>query len=137
MKTKPFFSVIIPVHNKLPHLDRSINSVLNQTYLNFELLLIDDASTDGSEHEILKYVDPRVRLFRRSRPGAGGYAARNLGIKKAIYEWVCFLDADDEWDISLLETLKHTIEEHAEVECVTWGWRNEKENRSWPDVTSL
>jgi glycosyltransferase involved in cell wall biosynthesis len=137
MKTKPFFSVIIPVHNKLPHLDRSIRSVLNQSYINFELLLVDDASTDGSEQEILKYEDPRIRLFRRTKPGAGGYAARNLGIKNARYDWVCFLDADDEWDINLLETVKHTIEKHAEVECVTWGWNNETEHKRWLDKTSL
>jgi glycosyltransferase involved in cell wall biosynthesis len=137
MKTKPFFSVIIPVHNKLPHLDRSINSVLNQSYINFELLLVDDASTDGSEKEILKYEDPRIRLFKRNEPGPGGYAARNLGIKMARYEWVCFLDADDEWDINLLETIKHTIEKHHAVDCVTWGWSSAMENRKWMDKTSL
>jgi glycosyltransferase involved in cell wall biosynthesis len=137
MTTKPFFSVIIPVHNKLPHLDRSITSVLNQTYSNFELILVDDASTDGSEKEILKYEDPRIRLFRRTEPGPGGYAARNLGIKHAQYEWVCFLDADDKWDLELLETIKATIEKHKDVECVTWGWSSAMEDKRWLDGTSL
>ncbi|MDB5021025.1 MAG: hypothetical protein JWQ28_2152 [Pedobacter sp.] len=137
MRTKPFFSVIIPVHNKLLHLNRSISSVLKQTYINFELIIIDDASSDGSENEILEFEDPRIRLFKRNVPGPGGYAARNLGIKHARYDWVCFLDADDEWEINLLETIKHTIEKHAEVDCVTWGWKNSLENRSWLDLTSL
>jgi glycosyltransferase involved in cell wall biosynthesis len=137
MKTKPFFSVIIPVHNKLPHLDRSINSVLNQSYINFELILVNDASSDGSEKEVLKYEDPRIRLLTRNVPGPGGYAARNLGIRHARYEWVCFLDADDEWDINLLETIKHTIEKHSDVECVTWGWSSAIENKRWRDKTSL
>jgi glycosyltransferase involved in cell wall biosynthesis len=137
MKTSPFFSVIIPVHNKLPHLDRSITSVLNQTYGNFELILVDDASTDGSEEKILNYEDPRIRLFRRTEPGPGGYAARNLGIKHARYEWVCFLDADDEWDVQLLETIKATIEEHNDVECVTWGWSSAMQDQKWLDKTSL
>lgn len=136
MRSKPFFSVIIPIHNKLPHLQRSITSVLKQTYINFELILVDDASTDGSEDEVLMYDDPRIRLFRRAKAGPGGYAARNLGIRQARYDWVCFLDADDEWEINLLETIKHTIEKHQEVECVSWGWRNVMENKDWLDKTS-
>jgi glycosyltransferase involved in cell wall biosynthesis len=137
MENGQFFSVIIPVHNKLPHLDRSINSVLRQTYDNFELILVDDASTDGSEKEILKYEDPRIRLFKRTKPGPGGYAARNLGIKHARSEWICFLDADDEWDTNLLETVKQTIENYQDVECVTWGWRNVMKDKRWIDKTSL
>lgn len=137
MENQVFFSVIIPVHNKLPHLDRSIGSVLNQTYPHFELILVDDASTDGSEREILKYEDPRIRRYKRTKPGPGGYAARNVGINRAKYDWVCFLDADDEWDINLLQTLKQTIAEHQAVECVTWGWRNVLNGKNWPDRTSV
>jgi glycosyltransferase involved in cell wall biosynthesis len=137
METTPFFSVIIPVHNKLPHLNRSINSVLHQTYENFELILVDDASTDGSGREVIKYEDPRIRHFKRSVPGPGGYAARNVGIKNARYDWVCFLDADDEWDINLLETIKQTIDTHKQVECVTWGWRSARGDKKWIDKTSL
>lgn len=91
------FSVIIPVHNKFPHLDRSVASVLNQTYKDFELILIDDASSDGSESKIYDYKDSRIKCFRRDIPGPGGYAARNLGIERASYDWIAFLDADDEW----------------------------------------
>jgi glycosyltransferase involved in cell wall biosynthesis len=136
MEKEHFFSVIIPVHNKLPHLDRSINSVLQQTYPNFELLLVDDASTDGSETAILNYSDPRIRLFKRTTPGPGGYSARNLGINNARYEWVCFLDADDEWDVTLLENIKQTISNHKDVECVTWGWTNVRGNSKWVDKTT-
>ncbi len=137
MESTTFFSIIIPVHNKLPHLDRSINSVLQQTYKNFELILVDDASTDGSEIEILKYSDPRIRLFRRTTPGPGGYAARNLGIQQARYGWVCFLDADDEWNINLLQTVRQTIANYRDVECVSWGWRNVRNDKQWIDKTSL
>ena len=137
MENQVSFSVIIPVHNKLPHLDRSIRSVLNQTYPHFELILIDDASTDGSEREILKYEDPRIRRYKRTKPGPGGYAARNVGINRAKYDWVCFLDADDEWDLNLLQTIQHTIAEHQQVECVTWGWRNVQDGKSWADRTSI
>jgi glycosyltransferase involved in cell wall biosynthesis len=122
MNESPFFSVIIPVHNKLPHLERSINSVLNQTYKNFEIILIDDASTDGSSQKLATFIDPKITLLKRSAPGPGGYAARNLGIKNAKYEWVCFLDADDEWKLELLDTIKTYIIENKNIECVTWGW---------------
>src|SRR5690606_7754713 len=97
------FSVIIPVHNKAPHLNRSINSVLNQTFLEFELILINDASTDGSMKILESYSDPRIRLLERSTPGPGGYAARNLGIQTAKFKWISFLDADDAWEIDYLE----------------------------------
>ena len=91
-----FFSVIIPVGNKAPHLDRSINSVLNQSFKDFELILIDDATTDGSAAKLAGFTDYRIRLLKRSQPGPGGYAARNLGIKESRTNWIAFLDADDE-----------------------------------------
>ncbi|PKV62616.1 glycosyltransferase involved in cell wall biosynthesis [Pontibacter ramchanderi] len=116
------FSVIIPVHNKLPHLERSVNSVLNQTHQNFELLLIDDASTDGSSEKLKTFRDPRIRLLRRDTPGPGGYAARNLGIATAQNNWVCFLDADDRWELTLLENLHNTLQQNRDIEIISWGW---------------
>ncbi len=97
LSEKPFFSVVIPVYNKAPCLERSIGSVLAQTFADFELLLVDDASTDASLDEIRKFSDPRIRLVHRDVPGPGGYAARNLGIAESRADWVAFLDADDEW----------------------------------------
>lgn len=93
----PFFSVIIPVYNKGPHVGRAVRSALRQTCGDFELILVDDASTDNSMDEIGKFDDPRIRIYHRSESGPGGYAARNLGTEKARAEWVAFLDADDEW----------------------------------------
>lgn len=116
------FSVIIPVHNKLPHLDRSVHSVLNQTFEDFELLLIDDASTDGSEEKIKDYDDPRIRFFHRETPGPGGYAARNLGIKEAKYDWIAFLDADDEWKESYLGIKEEVIKRDKDLEVVSSGY---------------
>lgn len=97
MSKIPFFSVVIPLYNKAPHVARSVGSVLNQTFGDFELIIVNDASTDGSVEEVLKFNDPLIRLLHRDEPGPGGYAARNLGIKEARAEWVAFLDADDEW----------------------------------------
>ncbi|WP_187262780.1 glycosyltransferase family 2 protein [Pontibacter beigongshangensis] len=130
------FSVIIPVHNKLPHLDRSILSVLNQTYPDFELILVDDASTDGSSEKLLQFKDPRIKLLKRNVPGPGGYAARNLGIAHAAQERICFLDADDEWEPNVLETLAEIIRHVADVEILCWGWTNIKKGVKVVDAYS-
>src|SRR5690606_23125546 len=99
------FSVIMPVYNKAPHLRRSIKSVLAQSYTGFELIIINDASTDSSYDVLTSFNDPRIRLFNRDRPGPGGYAARNLGIEASSFEWISFLDADDEWEPDYLESV--------------------------------
>lgn len=126
------FTVIIPVYNKFPHLERSINSVLNQTYKDFELIIVDDASTDGSSVKIREFSDPRIKLFQRKTPGPGGYAARNLGILNAKYEWINFLDADDEWDLNLLARIKEIIEGF-EPDIVSCGLRVMMNNKEIPD----
>ncbi|WP_242928862.1 glycosyltransferase family 2 protein [Pontibacter vulgaris] len=136
MLDKLMFSIIIPVHNKLPHLERSVNSVLNQTYTYFELILVNDASTDGSAEKIKKFQDPRIKILNRDTPGAGGYAARNLGIKHAAYEWICFLDADDEWELTLLETIAAVININSDVEIVSWGWYKVCEGKKAIDTYS-
>lgn len=110
-ENKPFFSVIVPVYNKEPHIARSINSILNQTFTDFELIIVCDPSTDNSNAEVAKFTDTRIRVFYRDKPGPGGYAARNLGIKNAKADWIAFLDADDEW---YPERLQKTYELHRE-----------------------
>lgn len=119
----PSFSVVVPVFNKAAYLERSINSVLTQSFADFELLLIDDASTDGSLPAIKKFSDSRIRLLRREVPGPGGYAARNLGIAQSRAAWVAFLDADDEWcprHLAILHELM--VESHAGVVAAGWFW---------------
>lgn len=112
MSETPFFSVVIPVYNKEPHIARAINSVLNQSFQDFELIIVCDPSTDNSNAEVAKFNDPRIRVFHRDQPGPGGYAARNLGIKEAKAEWIAFLDADDEWYPEHLQSVKNTIKSY-------------------------
>jgi glycosyltransferase involved in cell wall biosynthesis len=119
----PFFSIIIPVYNKGPHVQRAINSVLAQTYKDFELILINDASTDNSLEEIHKFNDPRIRLLHRDTPGPGGYAARNLGIKEAHADWIAFLDADDEWFTDHLSKMNELIEMFPAAKVFSCGWK--------------
>lgn len=116
-------SVVIPIYNKLPHLERSIQSVFKQTYQDIELLLIDDSSTDGSTEYIKKFEGlPNVSIFYRTEPGPGGYAARNLGIEKAKGEWIAFLDADDEWYPEHLGNLYNLTQEYPQAKFLSSGW---------------
>ena len=91
------FSVVIPIYNKAPYIERAVKSVLTQSITELELILVCDPSTDGSEDVVKSIVDDRIRVFYRDKPGPGGYAARNLGINKARGRWIALLDADDMW----------------------------------------
>lgn len=121
--SRPFFSVVIPVYNKEPHIARSISSVLNQSFTNFELLIICDPSTDNSNYEVEKFKDPRIRIIYRDKPGPGGYAARNVGIKNAKSDWIAFLDADDEWYPQHLVNLYKAHQKHPEQAVISCGWK--------------
>ena len=90
-------SVVIPVYNVLPYLERCVKSVINQTYKDLEIILIDDGSTDGSEILCDKLLeqDARIRVFHQAHMGLS--AARNSGIYNALGDYVIFLDSDDKW----------------------------------------
>ena len=104
------FSVIIPVHNKEKYICKTIESVLNQSYTNFELVLINDGSTDKSGEicDQFKLKDTRIRVFHQKNGGVS--FARNSGIRLAKNEHIAFLDADDYWDVSFLEEMNVLID---------------------------
>jgi glycosyltransferase involved in cell wall biosynthesis len=94
--SRPTVSVIIPTHNRANLLERAIRSVLVQTFEDFELLIVDDASTDNT-HEIVESIgDTRIRYIRLKK-NSGAPIARNTGIKKSRGKFIAFLDDDDEW----------------------------------------
>ncbi|MGE1101269.1 glycosyltransferase family 2 protein [Peribacillus simplex] len=101
-KEDVLISVVIPTYNRGSLLKRTINSVLNQTYSNFELIIIDDASTDNTEDLIKSYNDPRIS-YTRLESNSKGTKTRNLGIQKASGEFIALLDSDDEWVNNKLE----------------------------------
>jgi GT2 family glycosyltransferase len=92
----PLVSVVIPTHNRAATLVRAIRSVLAQTYPAFELLIVDDASTDDTAAHVAPYLGARVRLHRQAR-NRGAAATRNTGIALARGAYVALLDSDDEW----------------------------------------
>lgn len=90
-----FISVIIPTFNRAGPVCRAIDSVLNQSYRDFELIVVDDGSTDRTETWVRAYADNRLHFVRREHRGVA--AARNFGVACAQAEWICFLDSDDVW----------------------------------------
>jgi glycosyltransferase involved in cell wall biosynthesis len=103
-------SVIIPLYNKSPYIVRALNSVLKQTFQNFEVIVVDDGSTDNGAEIVRGFVDPRIRLIRQENRGVS--AARNRGADEAISDFVAFLDADDEWMPSHLETIVRLMDKY-------------------------
>ena len=101
------FSVVIPLYNKANHIQRAIDSVLNQSIKDFECIIVNDGSTDGSEHIVERCKDKRIRLI--SQKNGGVAAARNRGIKEVRGNFVAFLDADDAWEKYFLETISKLI----------------------------
>lgn len=101
----PKVSVVIPLYNKGPHIARALESVLAQSEQDFEIVVVDDASTDGGAEIVRRHPDRRIRLVRRDKPGPGGHAARNAGIRSASAPLIAFLDADDAWKPLFLETI--------------------------------
>jgi len=92
----PKVSVIIPTYNRASLLKQAIQSVLNQTYQNFEIIVIDDASTDNTKKTIQSFDSKKITYICHEK-NKGGSAARNTGIKLAKGEYMAFLDSDDEW----------------------------------------
>ena len=105
----PKISVIVPVYNAEKYLHRCIDSILNQTFPDFELLLIDDGSKDQSGEICDEYAkkDSRVKVFHKENGGVS--SARNVGIDNAVGEYICFCDSDDwvekTWLLSFFERM--------------------------------
>lgn len=105
MNNSPSISVVVPVFNVEKYIHRCVDSILNQTFSDFELILIDDGSTDKSGEICEEYAlsDPRIRVIHQKN--AGQAAARNNGVKEAKGEWISFIDSDDSVNSQLLKAL--------------------------------
>lgn len=105
----PYFSIITPTYNRGPLLARAIESVLQQSFLDFELIIVDDASTDQTPQIISSYSDSRIKYIRNNKNLERG-ASRNIGIEKASGRFICFLDSDDRYEKHHLEGFWDEIE---------------------------
>lgn len=95
-KNNPTVSVIVPSYNRADFLPRAIKSILSQTFRDFEVIVVDDCSTDNTQEVARSFNDERIRYIKHDRNKGAG-AARNTGIKDAKAPYVAFLDSDDEW----------------------------------------
>lgn len=117
----PTVSIVMPFLDAAPHLEAAIASTLDQTFTGWELLLVDDGSTDGSEviAADAARADQRIRLLHQSSGSLGNVAAaRNLGLREARGSFVAFLDADDVYESEKLASQLRDFEDHVEVEMV-------------------
>lgn len=119
----PKFSVIIPVYNAEKHLNRCISSVTNQTYKDFEIILINDGSKDNSGTICDEYAKKYNRIKVIHQENEGVSVARNVGIKNASAEYIIFVDSDDFIETNMLEKLNNVLDK-SEAECIIYNLNN-------------
>ena len=108
MSSLPFFSVVIPTYNRKNAIKKAIDSVLTQSFQDFEIIVIDNGSTDGTRQFIQSYSNAKIKYFYQI--GSGSPASpRNAGIRESLAPWICFLDSDDYWLPNKLEAFSQAI----------------------------
>lgn len=130
----PQVSIIIPLYNKGPYLRRTLDSVFAQTFEDYEVIVVDDGSTDDGPEQVTTYTDPRLHLIRQANAGPG--AARNRGVNEARGKYTAFLDADDEWLPEFLDCSLKNLNENPECVLSTCNYFTEP-SRKTPRLTRL
>jgi glycosyltransferase involved in cell wall biosynthesis len=131
----PCFSIVIPVYNKERFVSKTIESVLSQTFTDYEIIIVNDGSTDQSEAKISTFKDNRIRYYSKKNEGVA--LARNFGIEKATADYICFLDADDYWYPTFLETMQRYSSELPEQKVFAAAIEIETKNKSIPAHYSI
>ncbi len=125
---QPLVSVIIPLYNAENFISKTIDSVLEQTYNNIEIIIVDDGSKDLSFEKVKEYKNPSIILVQQTNKGAS--AARNHGLKLAKGEFIQYLDADDILDRKKIECQINTLKSNSELELIGCKWRYFKDDIS-------
>lgn len=130
------YSIIIPIFNCKLYLNRCIDSILNQNYDDFEVILINDGSTDGSEKicEAYKKKDRRVTFITKANTGVSD--SRNIGLKEARGKYILFLDSDDYVDQGYLEAINNIITAFQKVELINYGFYSEVDGECNKTISS-
>lgn len=125
----PLISIIIPLYNKEKNITSTLKSVLSQNYKNFEIIVVDDGSTDKSAENVKAIKDMRIKYFYKSNGGVS--SARNYGVKVAKGDWILFLDADDILLSECLEKLYNVlISCEVHIDVVSGNYRSIYKNRA-------
>jgi len=114
------FSVVVPLYNKEEYVLDTIQSVLNQSYNNFEIIIVNDGSTDSSLIKLSSIKDKRIKLVNIENSGVSN--ARNVGIENASFKWVAFIDADDLWNENYLYEASKIIEENPSLKVLSTNY---------------
>lgn len=107
------FSIVIPLYNKRDYVSKAINSVLNQTYADFELIVVDDGSTDDGFEKARQFEDKRLQIVKQANAGVS--STRNKCVSMAQYDYIAFLDADDWWHPTFLAEMKKLVNSYSEA----------------------
>ena len=122
----PAFTVVTPLYNKRTFIRDTITSALAQDYPAFEIVVVDDSSTDGSADAIADLLGEKLRIVRQDNAGPG--AARNRGIAEARFDWIAFLDADDLWYPDHLSELARIVAAEPDAELIATGFYRTKQS---------
>lgn len=128
-------SVIIPLYNKENCIKKTIKSVLNQTYHDFELVIVDDGSTDNSKNIVLSINDSRIRYVYK--PNGGVSSARNYGLQQVSSDWVVFLDADDSFFPDTLESFIKAVRKYPKADVIVGGFMVKEDNHDHLESNKL
>ena len=127
---KPFFSVVIPTYNHEVFLEKAVKSVLNQTFTDYEIIIIDNYSDDNTENLIKNFNNKNIKFIKNRNNGIIA-KSRNIGIEQSRSEWIAFLDSDDIWWKDRLRILSDFIKKHNDYDviCNNELWINKNNNR--------
>jgi len=107
----PLFSIVMPTYNQVNYLSQSIESILKQDFTEWELIVIDNHSDDGTNELLKGIVDPRIRMVKIRNEGVIA-KSRNMGIRNSTAPWIAFLDSDDFWETNKLSTIANIIQKY-------------------------
>ena len=131
----PFFSVIIPLYNKEQFITNTLKSVLNQTFTDFEVIIVNDGSTDKSLEKIAEFTDHRIQIYHQDNQGVS--TARNKGIELAKAEYIAFLDADDIWKENLLYEFYFFINKYPKNKVFSAAIEIETPYKKFPPIYNI
>ena len=130
-----FFTVIIPLFNKENFIENTLKSVLNQNFMDFEVIIVNDGSTDASEQKVEYFIDPRIRCFSKENEGVS--SARNYGINLAKADYITFIDADDYWYPNFLQEMYNNINLYPELKVFSAAIEVETSKKVIPSSYSI